>query len=419
MPVQPSPSPDAPESPVPDTAEPGPVETGSAEAGPAEAGVAGTGPATPEGFKRAADGPVAELVWDGRSWAADGEPLGERPSVAEVARLRPLRGLAVRWPAEPVPAGTITGLAAAGVPLHAAASPGWVEPGLARLLAAWTPGDDPGGPRSVTALRREEHSVRLRRHALRGPAAGTAGAAGAGTGAGTGAGAAPKVSVVMSSMRPHHLGQALTQIARQRGVEVEVLLALHGVPAGHEAVRRALAACEVPVTVVEVAADVPFGTALNTAALRAGGDHIAKWDDDDWYGPEHLADLLMARSYSGADIVGTAAEFFYLEPLDATVRRTDYTGEIWSDHVAGGTILLARDRFTETGGFPALPSGVDAAFLKAAHAAGARVYRTHGLGYVLRRSVRAQHTWRLPLAHFLRVASNQWRGFRPSLLLEA
>ncbi|MGW5632771.1 glycosyltransferase family 2 protein, partial [Streptosporangium sandarakinum] len=316
-------------------------------------------------------------------------------------------------------AGTVTGLAAAGVPLHAAASPGWVEPGLARLLAAWTPGDDPGGPRSVTALRREEHSVRLRRHALRGPAAGTAGATGARAGAGAAAGTAPKVSVVMSSMRPHHLGQALTQIARQRGVEAEVLLALHGVPAGHEAVRRALAACEVPVTVVEVAADVPFGTALNTAALRAGGDHIAKWDDDDWYGPEHLADLLMARSYSGADIVGTAAEFFYLEPLDATVRRTDYTGEIWSDHVAGGTILLARDRFTETGGFPALPSGVDAAFLKAAHAAGARVYRTHGLGYVLRRSVRAQHTWRLPLAHFLRVASNQWRGFRPSLLLEA
>ncbi|MGW5632515.1 hypothetical protein ACWEU6_34510, partial [Streptosporangium sandarakinum] len=93
MPVQPSPSPDAPEPPVPD-----PAETDPAETGPAETGPAGTGPATPEGFKRAADGPVAELVWDGRNWAADGEPLGERPSAAEAARLRPLRGLAVRWP---------------------------------------------------------------------------------------------------------------------------------------------------------------------------------------------------------------------------------------------------------------------------------------------------------------------------------
>ncbi|MFC7644639.1 hypothetical protein ACFQX6_31070 [Streptosporangium lutulentum] len=61
---------------------------------------------------------------------------------------------------------------------------------------------------------------------------------------------------------------------------------------------------------------------------------------------------------------------------------------------------------------------MDAAFLKAAHAAEARIYRTHGLGYMLRRSVSTDHTWRLSLAHFLRVASNQWRGFRPSLILD-
>ncbi|MEV7908152.1 glycosyltransferase family 2 protein, partial [Streptomyces anulatus] len=254
---------------------------------------------------------------------------------------------------------------------------------------------------SVTGLRREEHSVRLRRHGL------------------ARAAATPAVSVVMSSMRPRLLGSALAQIAGQRRVEAEVLLGLHGVPADHPEVRRAVGESGLPVTVIEADAATPFGEVLNLAAAKAGGEYVAKWDDDDWYGPEHLADLLLARSYAGADIVGTAAEFFYLEPLDVTVRRTDYTSEVWSDHVAGGTILLDRARFEETGGFPALPRGVDAGFLKAAHAAGARIYRTHGLGYVLRRSVSAEHTWRLPLAHFLRVASGQWRGFRPSLILEA
>ncbi|MBB4940183.1 hypothetical protein FHR32_004488 [Streptosporangium album] len=359
-------------------------------------------PATPAGFQRSATGGTAELSWAGQGWLADGEPLGDRPDATEVARLRPLRGLTVRWPSAAVPTGAVTALAAAGVPLHAAASPAWVEPRLARLLADWTPEEGVGGPRSVTDLRREEQSVRLRRHGLRG-ADDTA---------------APKVSVVMASMRPHLLGSALTQIARQRRVEAEVLLALHGVPAGHEAVRRAIRGCDLPITVIEADAATPFGEALNTAASRAGGEYVAKWDDDDWYGPEHLADLLLARSYAGADIVGAAAEFFYLEPLNATIRRTDYTGEIWSDHVAGGTILLGRAAFAELGGFPALPRGVDAGFLKAAHAAGARIYRTHGLGYVLRRSVSAEHTWRLSLAHFLRVATNQWRGFRPSLILE-
>ncbi|MER5418686.1 glycosyltransferase family 2 protein [Streptosporangium roseum] len=359
-------------------------------------------PATPAGFLRSAAEAAAELSWTGQGWLAAGEPLGDRPDATEVTRLRELRALTVRWPSAEVPADAITGLAAAGVPLHAAASPAWVEPGLARLLAAWTPEEGGGGPRSVTDLRREEHSVRLRRHGLRS----------------RDAAATPAVSVVMSSMRPHLLGSALTQIARQRRVETEVLLALHGVPAGHEAVRRAVRECGLTVTVIEADAETPFGEVLNLAASRASGEYIAKWDDDDWYGPEHLADLLLARSYAGADIVGTAAEFFYLEPLNATIRRTDYTSEVWSDHVAGGTILLDRARYAELGGFPALPRGVDAGFLKAAHAAGARIYRTHGLGYVLRRSVSAEHTWRLSLAHFLRVATNQWRGFRPSLILE-
>ncbi|GHH68245.1 hypothetical protein GCM10017673_16660 [Streptosporangium violaceochromogenes] len=370
--------------------------------------------ATPEGFLRPAPEAAADLSWTGREWLAGGEPVGDRPDAGEVARLRPLRGLTVRWPDAPAPLGAIVGLAAAGVPLHADGAPPWVEPGLARLLAAWRPEEGEGGPRSVTGLRREEHSVRLRRYGLR--AAGAAETAGGPEGAGA---PTPTVSVVISSMRPHLLPSALAQIARQRRVEVEVLLGLHGVPAGHEAVRRAVAESGLPVTVVEAEAAVAFGDVLNLAASRAGGDHLAKWDDDDWYGPEHLADLLLAKSYAGADIVGTAAEFFYLEPLNVTIRRTDYTSEVWSDHVAGGTILLDRTGFTEVGGFPGLPRGVDAGLLKAAHAAGARIYRTHGLGYVLRRSVSAEHTWRLSLAHFLRVASNQWRGFRPSLILEA
>ncbi|MBB2909910.1 hypothetical protein FHS43_001156 [Streptosporangium becharense] len=368
--------------------------------------------ATPAGFLRTpAEGP-GELTWTERGWLAAGEPLGDRPGATEIARLRPLRGLTVRWPSAEVPVGAVLGLAAAGVPLHAAASPAWVDPELARLLAAWTPEEDRGGPRSVTDLRREEHSVRLRRLALRRREATTGAAGTAGT-------AEPEVSVVISSMRPHLLGSALAQITRQRLVRAEILLGLHGVPAGREEVRRAVAECPLPVTVVEADAEIPFGEVLNLVAARASGEYVAKWDDDDWYGPEHLADLLLARSYAGADIVGVAPEFFYLEPLRTTVRRTDYTGEVWSDHVAGGTILLERSRLAEVGGFPPLAGGVDAGLLKAAHAAGARIYRTHGLGYVLRRSVGADHTWRLPLAHFLRVASNQWRGFRPSLILEA
>ncbi|MEV7970766.1 family 2 glycosyl transferase [Sphaerisporangium sp. NPDC088356] len=365
----------------------------------------GEGDPTPLGYVRTPSAGPAGLAFEDGWPLLAGEVAGLPLSAADIVRLRPFDGLRVSWPEGR--AGvleTILALASAGVPVYAEDVPAWVEradAGLARLLTSWTPGPRDESLRSVSDLRREEHSLRLRRHA-------------------TPSGAAvPKVSVVMSSKRPHLLGSALAQIARQRHVEVEVLLGLHGVPASHEDVRRALDGFPLPVTVVEADVATPFGEVLDRVAARASGDEIAKWDDDDWYSPEHLSDLLLARAYSGADIVGTAAEFFYLEPLNVTVRRTDYTSEIWSDHVAGGTIFLARAKFQEIGGFEGVPRGVDAQFLKAAHAAGARIYRTQGLGYVLRRSLAAGHTWQLPLAHFLRVAANQWRGFRPSRILEA
>ena len=51
--------------------------------------------------------------------------------------------------------------------------------------------------------------------------------------------------------------------------------------------------------------------------------------------------------------------------------------------------------------------------------AGGRIYRTHGLGYVLRRAA-SGHTWDPGLGHFLdpQRVRDQWRGFHPSSLLE-
>lgn len=351
------------------------------------------------GYLRTPTQGFATLRWEGARWTVEGAPL------AEPDALRTLAGLTVEWPSaeESERRAALDGLVAlacAGVPLTSepsAAVPPWVPADLGELLAdrAWLAVPRELGPRCVADLRREEHSVRLRRLAPR-PSL------------------TPTVSVVMSSMRPHLLGSALDQIARQRHVQVEVLLGLHGIEE-HPVARRAVEACAVPIHVVSAEAAVPFGALLNRAASHASGEYLAKWDDDDWYGPEHLSDLLLAKRASGADVVGTAAEFFYLEPLLTTIRRTSYKSEVWSDFVAGGTILLDRDDFP---GFEPLTRGVDAALLKARHAEGARIYRTHGLGYVLRRSLSEGHTWRLPLSHFLKVAHNQWRGFRPSLLME-
>src|SRR5690606_20895536 len=175
----------------------------------------------------------------------------------------------------------------------AADAPAWVPEKLREAITdrAWLAHEPDGTPRCLADLRREEHSIRLRR--LAAPRR-----------------AQPLVSVVMATKRPDYVASALDQMARQRGVRAEVLLGLHGF--GIDRVREAVEGCPLPVSWVEADAGVPFGEVLNRAAAKAGGDYVTKWDDDDWYGPGHLSDLLMALAYSGADVVGTTGEFFYL-----------------------------------------------------------------------------------------------------------
>ncbi|GII80692.1 hypothetical protein Sru01_56740 [Sphaerisporangium rufum] len=379
----------------------------------------------PGGFLRDATDPVTGITWRDGGWEI---PLPGRPPVrlaasgqvteADVGRLRRLRGLRVPWrrahtgPLAAVRA--VAGLAAAGVPLLSGPPPGWAAralgPELAARLTAATEED------LADDLRREEHSVLLRRTALarHGSAARRRSLA---VRAGEPVPPAPTISVVLCTRRPALVPFALGQIARQRGAELEVVLALHGVAAAAPEVARAVAAFDRPLTIVTAEAATPFGAVLNQAVARAAGAYVAKWDDDDWYGPDHLADMMLAHAYSGAELAGAASEFFYLAQIDTTIRRR-WSAETVADHVAGGTFVLPRSVLTALGGFRPLPRSVDIHLFQDLIRAGGAMYRTHGLGFMARRAARGAHTWQEPVGYFLARAARQWRGFRPSRLME-
>ncbi|PRX97158.1 glycosyltransferase [Allonocardiopsis opalescens] len=349
----------------------------------------------------------------------DGPPLRLRDSGAvtnrDTARLRLVRAVEVRWTgAEPVAmVRAVAGLAVAGIPLYSAPVPAAARrllgPALAELLetaTAETLRDD---------LRREEHSVRLRRAAVR-----THGTRARwrqlGVLAGVPVPAPPPVSVILCTRRPDMVGFALRQVARQREIELELVLTLHGFTADIPEVAAALRGFERPLTVIEEDSTTIFGMALNGAVRRAAGPLIAKMDDDDWYGPEHLADMAMARDYSGADVVGCGQDFVYLEEHDLTVWRRRGNEKL-SRHIAGGTMMLDRSVLETIGGFRPIPRSIDTQLLLGVLDTGGRIYRSHGLGYVLRRRGDG-HTWSEDNAFFLEGDTWRWQGFHPSTLLE-
>ena len=112
------------------------------------------------------------------------------------------------------------------------------------------------------------------------------------------------------------------------------------------------------------------------------------------------------------------AEFHYLTGPDLTVMRGHAT-EVYARFVAGGTLMLERALLREVGGFRSVRKFVDAQLLAAISGAGGGLYRTHGLGYVLRRNP-SGHTWDVDLDYLLDPVrtKRRWNGLRPSRLME-
>lgn len=226
----------------------------------------------------------------------------------------------------------------------------------------------------------------------------------------------PSVSVILATRRPEKLAWALDQLSRQSWEVLETVVVLHGSDAGRPEIRRVIERYPRELQVLSVPADMVFGDVLNVGVSAAGGDLVCKMDDDDWYGRHHIRDLVHAKEFSRATLVGAQVEFVYLEGLDITTRRPPL-GEQYSDHVAGGTMLLSRDKLRELGGWRPVHRAVDRCLLQAVQAAGGLVYRSHGQNYVMHRHSDADshggHTWNPEDSVFLQSVAEQWDGFRP------
>lgn len=285
---------------------------------------------------------------------------------------------------------SIAALGATGVPLRWTGRPGELPADLGRDLSDAIAAEPSSGRRD-----RELRSIRIRRAALRVLREGRG---------------ADAVTVLLASKRPADVERAVEFVANQRGVVVQLLVGLHGPEWGEDAARRIERLGPPDTSVRHFDATQNLGELLIALTEQARYDLIAKWDDDDWYGPDHLADLALAYDYSGAEVVGKAAEFVYLEHADVTIRRFSFGAESYSSTLAGGALLTSRDWIERVGGWPPVARSVDRELLMATQATGGAVYRTHGFQYVLRRRASGAHTWSAPESQFLAAATVRRSG---------
>ncbi|WP_435103461.1 glycosyltransferase [Arhodomonas sp. AD133] len=211
----------------------------------------------------------------------------------------------------------------------------------------------------------------------------------------------PPVSVITPTKRPDYLPAAHQVFRAQSYPNKEwVVLVNTDVEEGQEDSLEALRA-DPAVQVIRVHGEHNIGACLNLGIRRSNGRYWFKMDDDDFYGPHYVADMMLELRGVEADIFGKPTAFVYLEAENLLIRRggalnaQHLYGCEEVPHMCGATISGRRESITREPFSEQLRASVDTEFMRRCKAAGLRVYLSSIYGFAaLRQGDKSRHTWR-------------------------
>lgn len=205
----------------------------------------------------------------------------------------------------------------------------------------------------------------------------------------------PLVSVVCSTKRTEHLANILENFRRQTYEPKELIVVLHGVGETADGLRRQAEDMGIRgISILVMGEDHTLGDCLNAGIDASTGQYVAKMDDDDFYAPMYLVDLMHAFDYTDADVVGKHSYYVYLQDEDRLTIRLAGREHDYHRFVSGATMVIKRSVFDRVK-FADKTVGEDSDFLTRCGDAGLRIYSADRFNYLCNRGGQSTHTWQV------------------------
>jgi glycosyltransferase involved in cell wall biosynthesis len=230
-----------------------------------------------------------------------------------------------------------------------------------------------------------------------------------------GGGEWPRVSIVLATHRPAAVDNCRRNILAQDYPNLEAIIVLNNDASDETHVREMFAAMP-HVSVLRLPQARNLGACVNLGTRAAAGAYVTKMDDDDFYGPSYISDLLLSALESRADITGKKATFFHFEDGDEYCLRSPALRHTWlwpisdsvgccivppsfsphGSNVAGATIFVKRDLLLRFPFDEQAPRSTDSLFQLACRRAGATIYAADEFNFCYqRRAGNDGHLWRV------------------------
>ncbi|GII94686.1 glycosyltransferase family protein [Sinosporangium siamense] len=219
------------------------------------------------------------------------------------------------------------------------------------------------------------------------------------------------VSVVLPTNRAGQIEHAITQVARQRHRDLQLVLVLHGLDLDPGVVTDKARAAGIPdVTVLTADPSLTLGEVLNLGISRADGELISKMDDDNIYGEHYLSDLIRSFDFSSAEIVGKGAHYTYFPHRNTTVFRLPGLEHRYA-HLIQGATIVAKSELLRAIPFEPVNAGEDTRLVRRCKADGIKIYSSDRFNFIYMRGSNAgNHTWQAEDHKLLRNAQFSFVG---------
>lgn len=211
---------------------------------------------------------------------------------------------------------------------------------------------------------------------------------------------APGVSVLVCTNRPEFMERVLANFSRQNYSNKELVVVLNK-NSMQPADWYARTAGYSNIRILQQDEHRSLGECLNAGIEQCSYDYVAKFDDDDYYGPHYLQRQMQAMLSANADIVGKATWYLYFERSSTLALFSRHPENAFVNYVTGATLLIKKEIFNSIR-FSAMNVGEDVDFVAECKEHGFRIYSTDRSDFVgIRRPLTSSHTWQEADEHIL------------------
>ena len=206
-------------------------------------------------------------------------------------------------------------------------------------------------------------------------------------------------SIVMASNRPHFIDRIVENICQQTYSTMEaVIIAQNYSDQQLQDLENKIKSSGKKLEnlhIIRNDSEDTLGKRLNQGIALSKGEYVAKFDDDDFYFPNYLQDMLIPFKFGDYGIVGKKEIFIYLESQDKTFVRFSGQRHMETNFLTGATLVFSRTALSKLQ-FGDLNRGEDSNILEQAQKLGIKMYVTDPFNFVVFRAKNINsHTWQI------------------------